>query len=696
MKTRLLTIQAKIALWAGIGLFATIFVLVAYTSITARSTSIVAAKEALQNRAMADGNRIRAQVEEVLSSSRAIANVLTSIKSSGSPITRERVDAALRSVLERNPSFIGVYTAWEPNAYDGLDSRYVSSPASDRSGRFIPYWNRGQDGTLAAEPLMDYENTAIGSTGGRKGDYYLIPRETKRECVIEPYIYPVQGRDVLMTSLVVPIVIDDKFYGISGADLELEFLQKMADGVKSGELYIFSHGGLIAAATGKPDIVGKPLSDVFGKWSGLITSRIKEAREDVQLGATTVDVFMPISFGRTRTPWMVMLRVPKSEVTHAATMMMWQQVLLGLVLTFAALAWLWMAAGAIARPIGEVIRVARMVATGDLAAARQATAVMIEKSRQGRGQAGGAESDVEFQDETGQLVDAVTRMTSGLATLASQAQKSCVRLVSTATQIATTSRQQEATMADFGTSTTEVAAAVREISATSQELVRTMEGVKEASGRTESLADSGRTGLANMGDVMRRMVEATEVISSKLNVINERAMKIGGVVTTITKVADQTNLLSLNAAIEAEKAGEYGLGFAVVSREIRRLADQTAVATLDIERMVQEMQASVATGVMEMDKFTSEVRRAVASVDDMSQQMGQVIEQTKELAPRFDSVNEGMRVQSQGAQQINDAMLNLTESARRLADSLRQFNESTVEVRDAARELQAEVAQFKV
>ena len=145
--------------------------------------------------------------------------------------------------------------------------------------------------------------------------------------------------------------------------------------------------------------------------------------------------------------------------------------------------------------------------------------------------------------------------------------------------------------------------------------------------------------------------------------ISERAANINLVVTTITKVADQTNLLSINAAIEAEKAGEYGLGFLVVAREIRRLADQTAVATLDIERMVKEMQYSVSAGVMEMDKFSEQVRQVVSEVQHIGGQLGQIIAAVQGLDQRFDQVTEGMRVQSQGAEQIREAMTSINDGA---------------------------------
>jgi len=172
-------------------------------------------------------------------------------------------------------------------------------------------------------------------------------------------------------------------------------------------------------------------------------------------------------------------------------------------------------------------------------------------------------------------------------------------------------------------------------------------------------------------------------------VISENAGNISSVVTTITKVADQTNLLSLNAAIEAEKAGDYGLGFAVVAREIRRLADQTAVATLDIETMVKEMQGSVSTGVMEMDRFSEEVKREVKSVGEIAEQLALIIASVKEVTEQFESVNEGMKTQSQKADQIREAMAQLSEGAKQTSESVKQSNEATEQLREAAGIMQA-------
>jgi len=179
-------------------------------------------------------------------------------------------------------------------------------------------------------------------------------------------------------------------------------------------------------------------------------------------------------------------------------------------------------------------------------------------------------------------------------------------------------------------------------------------------------------------------------------VLSEKTANINSVVTTITKVADQTNLLSLNAAIEAEKAGEYGLGFAVVAMEIRRLADQTAVATYDIEKMVKEMQSAVSAGVMGMDKFSEEVRRGVEEIRQVSTQLGQIIHQVQTLTPRFQTVNEGMHAQATGAAQISETLTQLGEAAQQTAESLRHSNVAIEQLNDAARGLQTSVSRFKL
>jgi methyl-accepting chemotaxis protein WspA len=291
---------------------------------------------------------------------------------------------------------------------------------------------------------------------------------------------------------------------------------------------------------------------------------------------------------------------------------------------------------------------------------------------------------------------ALANMVERLAGLVAEMQRSGIQVNASVNEIAATARQQQATATEIAATTTQIGATSREISATSKELVRTMNEVSDGAVQAAMLAGSGQEGLIRMEDTMRQLMEAAGSINAKLAVLNQKAGNITQVVTTITKVADQTNLLSLNAAIEAEKAGEYGRGFAVVATEIRRLADQTAVATFDIEQMVKEIQTAVAAGVMGMDKFSEEVRRGIQDVHQVGNQLSQIIQQVQTLAPRFEAVNEGMQAQATGAEQITNGLTQLTEAAQQTVESLHQSNLVIDGLNHAATQMRAGVSRFTI
>jgi len=300
------------------------------------------------------------------------------------------------------------------------------------------------------------------------------------------------------------------------------------------------------------------------------------------------------------------------------------------------------------------------------------------------------------KDEFLEIEQGFNQMTGELTGLVGQAQRSAIQVTTSVNEIAATARQQQATATETAATTTEIGATSREISATSRDLVRTMIEVSSAAEQTAGLAGTGQVSLSRMETTMHHVMEAAGSVNAKLATLNEKAGNINQVVTTIAKVADQTNLLSLNAAIEAEKAGEYGRGFSVVATEIRRLADQTAVATYDIEQMVREIQSAVAAGVMGMDKFAEEVRRGMSEVTQVGDQLSQIIGQVQTLAPRVQMVNEGMQAQAGGAEQINQALMQLSEAAQQTVESLRQSSQAIDELTLVANDLRAGVSRFKV
>lgn len=290
----------------------------------------------------------------------------------------------------------------------------------------------------------------------------------------------------------------------------------------------------------------------------------------------------------------------------------------------------------------------------------------------------------------------IFNLAKNLSALIQQIQQAGIKITSSSTQIAASGKELEATMTEQAASTNEIAATIKEIAATSSQLVKTMDEVEYTSQATAQGTVNSQKELIQMEKTMRILAEATNTISSKLGTISDKANNINSIVTTITKVADQTNLLSLNAAIEAEKAGEYGTGFAVVAREIRRLADQTAVATLDIENTVKEMQSSVSTGVMEMDKFTKDVERGVEDVRNIGTNLESIIGQVQTLTPRFQQVSTSMEGQSEGANQISEGMVQLSEASSQTTQSLREINNAIADLNETAHGLRQRVSGFNV
>jgi len=299
-------------------------------------------------------------------------------------------------------------------------------------------------------------------------------------------------------------------------------------------------------------------------------------------------------------------------------------------------------------------------------------------------------------DEFNAIETGFNSTSEALKNLVGQAQRSAVLVTTSVTEIAANAQQQQATSTETAATTAEIGATSREIAATARDLVHTMGDVASSADYAAHLAGAGQEGLARMENTMQQINSAAEAVNTRLSVLSKSAGKINHIITTIVKVADQTNLLSLNAAIEAEKAGDYGRGFAVVATEIRRLADQTAIATFDIEKVVKEIQSAVSSGVMGMEQFSADVRQAIANVQAISEQLSEIIGHAQTFAPRVQIVSEGMHAQATSAEQINLALAQLSDASQQTADTLRQTTDSISRLTLIAGALRSGVAHFRV
>jgi methyl-accepting chemotaxis protein len=623
-----------------------------------------------------------------------IARVMALAQEQGMYGDSQRSLSFLRGLIAAHPVLNGVYFCYEANA-KVAEKTGQPVPGMNADGRFVPYYFRPKgatEATLVPAMHMDSsyyyrgvknalegkpEGQGVVLEGGVSALYQPPSSETlkaEREIVIEPFLYEGSAN----VPQVSPIMIDGQFAGVAGVNLTLDDIDSYMLGMRSyktEQFLLVSQRGRILSATMAPDL----------RWSVIEKTPYGPLLKDFYLGKEdqTLSLIKDPVTGDRR--FLIGARVPTGNWTLWMTVS--EQEVLAPVQLQEALAQVALIVGV---GLLVVLLLGYLFFRGLVGRVERAAAAAS-------GVAGGdltVSVDSKVQDESGVLLRAIRKMVSSLESLVLNLKGSSIELISTAHEVSAAARSQKEFNTHFGASTSQIAASINEISATSRELLETMKEVNEATSQSAAVAARGRHDLDRMEETMQHLSSATGSISSKLAVIADRAGNIGAVVTTITKVAEQTNLLSLNAAIEAEKAGEYGLGFSVIAREIRRLADQTAVATLDIERIVGEMQSSVSSGVMEMDRFGEQVRNGVSEATQLGEELTEIILSVEKLKPRFDSAHNGMQAQVLGASQINEAMLRLREAALGSEESAVNLDGNAQQLLQAVDALKLAVGRF--
>jgi len=331
-------------------------------------------------------------------------------------------------------------------------------------------------------------------------------------------------------------------------------------------------------------------------------------------------------------------------------------------------------ASTLGRPIRSVSQSLARAAAGDLRDAPQP---------HGRG-------------ELRQLLESLARMMRDLGGMLGGVRRTSRDIAITASEVRETAGRQHTVVQDLGSSAAEIAAAVEEMSATGTQLATTADGVGSLAEATATRAERGRRGLDRMRESIGGLDRTSEGVCGHLAEIRERADGVGAVVVTITRVANRTNLLSINAAIEAEKAGAHGRGFGVVATEINRLADQTAAAALEVEAIVDGMQQSVSAGAEAMDGLAGVVRSSVETASEVAADLAAILAAIADLRDRFTELRDGVDAQSQGALQVRDAMRQLRDSSRLAGEVVERLQSSAVRLDEASRGLEGAVDRFQL
>ncbi len=727
------SIQVKILLLAGTCLLATAAALVGYGLYSSERTQAIIserigtlledeAKRNLANLAANQAAVIQSALQDNLITARTMAKAFETLRDDyaklaerdgGENTIRETLNAILLETLKNNPQYLGTYSAWEPNALDGRDAEFAANPlqSNDATGRFVPYWNRDLSGKIAEQPLVEYESNDLHPNGVRKGGWYLGPRETGRESVLDPFPYIVQGKTDWLTTLSAPIKKDGKFLGVAGTDLRLGFLQELAQKVDSdlysgqGDVAIVSHDGLIVASSEHPDAIGKPLSAI-SKDAEALTKAVREGKTTTGVSPATGDyrALSPITLGRTERPWAVLIRLKPDivlaesrEIGETLTTLnreraMWQ-VGVGLGVTLVALIVLWAFAKGMVRPLRKAAAFAEAVADGDFSQTL----------------------DIKQVDETGVLANALSRMVDNLKRMIAQAEEKSREAAQeaeharTAVADAETARREAAEAQrrgrlDAAARVEDVANAVAEASAQlSSQIERSKEGADIQRRHAEETAtamgqmnatvlevaqnaseaakgsDLARDKAQDGALVVRQVVEAVlgvqkqaETLRANMDELGVKADGIGDIINVISDIADQTNLLALNAAIEAARAGDAGRGFAVVADEVRKLAEKTMNATSEVGASVRAIQAGARASIESVEGAAKAVDQATELADRSGEVLNEIVSIVEHSADQVRSIATASEEQSAASEQIHKAVEDINNISDETAEAMSQ------------------------
>jgi len=557
---------------------------------------------------------------------KSMASAMEGMRAADHAPTRDQLDAIARQQLEQRPEFIGTYSIWEPNALDGRDAEFANkTPVYDATGRYIAYWNRGS-GQIAVEPLLDYEKAGAN-------DWYDIPRRTRQLALIEPYSYPVGGKDVLMTTMVSPILVAGRFLGAAGADLPLaalsERLSKM-EPVPGGRVSLLSNGG-VYLADHNTQRLGKKADDLPAEVLAKVAKGEAYRWEDAQ---GWVHLFAPVQAVDGVLPWSAVVSYPKALAAEAARRE------LVIALTAAAVACL-VAALVMTLLVRSLMRPLRVLSSTMDSLAQGSADLNVQLPVKG-------------SDELSAIARGFNGFTAKLRGAFSEVGEVSAGVASASHEIASGNADLSSRTEQQATHVQQSASALRELS----------EGVAHSAESSDHAARLAREAVDHAQSGQRVMRDTRAAMDK----INESSRRIADITSLIDAIAFQTNILALNAAVEAARAGDHGRGFAVVAGEVRTLAQRSAEAAKDIRRLTVDSEERVTAGATLIRQAESTLDGLGMAVQQVDRLLADISVVTREQSGRIQSVTHAIGELDQNTQQ-NAAIV---EQAAAAADALQQ------------------------
>ena len=625
----------------------------------------------MENLAYNEANQLSLWLETNFGVARALAHSMEGYENIAPDQRRFFYNLLLKQLVERNTDIAATWTCWKPNALDNMDARYANTPGTDGTGRFISYWPRTRTG-IELSALVDYEVSGAG-------DFYLIPMRTGEETVVEPYFYDINGNNTLITSLVVPIKKNGQTIGVAGIDISLSMIQSSIEDIRPYEGSIavaLSNGGIVAGHYDTSRL-GKSMSvtetDMAGSRLAEFTAAVKSGSKYVfsndintnGLDGKYVIVSVTLHIGKTTTPWSLGIGVPQKVISAPVLSMLRLSIIISAIIILAIAVAAFLIARSISNPLKNMMETFTSVGEGDL------TRQLDTNRKDEIGDMSGVFNDtvaniknlvVTIKNQSVALFDIGNELAGNMTETAAAINEITANIQSIKGRVINQSASVTETNATMEQITTNIGKLNGHVDRQSESVAQSSSAVEEMLASIQSVTQT----LTKNADNVRELMEASEVgraglqeVSTDIQEIARESEGLLEINAVMENIASQTNLLSMNAAIEAAHAGEAGKGFAVVADEIRKLAENSGEQSKTISSVLKKIKDSI-------DKITKS---------------------TDSVLNKFAAIDSGVRTVSNQTQNIRNAMEEQNEGSKQILEAISKLNDLTNLVKSGTEEM---------